>query len=150
MDMIEEKFNARFARWGIVLPTEDITQRKRGKIVKGGWAIWYLFGADENGGYLDYYSQHRMGGDHCRLYENGERQNLPAMWEVCRVTGDPVADAKERDVFLKHNLEISNLLAEKGFGMEGNEPLSVQVNTLLRTTDAGLPACLAKPNTRPQ
>lgn len=132
MKIIEEKFNSRFARWGIVLPTEDIAPRKRGKIVKSGWAIWYLFGADDKGEYLDYYSQHRMGGDHCRLYENGERQGLPTMWEVCRVTGNPVADAKEREIFLKHNLEVSNLLAEKGFRMEGDEPTGVQVNNLLR------------------
>lgn len=132
MNMIAEKFNARFARWGIVLPPEDIAQRQHGKILKGGWAIWYLFSADDKGEYLDCYSQHRMGGDHYRLYENGERQGLPAMWEVCRVTGDPVVDAKEREVFLKHNQEIAKLLAEKGFGMEGNEPTGVQVNNLLR------------------
>ena len=135
MQMIEENFNTRFVRWEITLPPEDIAQRKRGKILKGGWAIWYLFGADEKGEYLDYYSVHRMGGDHCRIYESGEKQGLPTMWEVCRVTGDPVADAEEKEAFFKHNQGISKLLAEKGFGMDGDEPLGVQVNTLLCTND---------------
>lgn len=103
MKIIEEQFNARFARHHIVLPPEDIAQRKSGEIVQGGWAIEYLFGADEKGEYLDYYAVHKMhwGADHCRLYENGERQELPTMRDVHLVTGDPVADAKEEQACLK-------------------------------------------------
>lgn len=132
MTIIEEKFNARFARWEIVLPTDDVAQRKRGKILKGGWAIWYLFGSDENGEYLDYYAEHRMGGEHCRMYENGEKKNLPTMQEVFRVIGDSFADATEKEAFFQHNLCVSKLLIDKGFGMEGDEPLGVQVSHLLR------------------
>lgn len=135
MRMFEEIFNTQFAHWEIVLPPEDVAQRKRGKILIGGWAIWYLFGADEKGEYLDYYSIHRMGGDHCRIYESGEKHALPNMWEWYQVTGDPVTDAKEEEAYFKHNQGISRLLAEKGFGMDGDEPLGVQINTLLRTND---------------
>lgn len=137
MKLIEEKFNSRFARWEIALPAGDIAQRKRGKIQKGGWVIRYLFGADEKGEYLDCYAQHRNCEDHYRLYANGERQNLPTPWDVYQITGDPIADAKAKEAFLAHNQEVASLLAEKGFGIEGNEPLGIQLNSLLRTTDTG-------------
>jgi hypothetical protein len=136
MKIVEEKFNTRFARWEIVLPTEDFAQRMHGKILKGGWAIWYLFGSDENGEYLDYYAEHRMGGEHCRIYVNGEKQSLPTMQEVFRVTGDSVADTKEKEAFFKHNQGVSKLLVNKGFGIEGDEPLGVQISHLLRDSMA--------------
>lgn len=108
MKIIEEQFNARFARDHIVLPPEDIAQRKSGAIVKGGWTIEYLFGADEKGEYLDYYARHKMswGADHCRLYESGEKQELPTTMDVHLVTGNPVADTKEEQAFLKRNQGI--------------------------------------------
>ena len=135
MKTIEEKFNSRFARWEIALPAGDIDQRKRGKIQKGGWAIWYLFGSDESGEYLDVYALHRSCEDHYRLYESGGQKNLPTPWDVYPVTGDPVADAKEKEAFFAHNQEVAKLLAKKGFGMEGDEPLGAQLNSFLRTTD---------------
>lgn len=134
MDKIAEQFNFRFHRWEIELPPDDIAQRRRGKIQKGGWVVWYLFGRDETGEYLDVYAQHRNCEDHYRLYESGERKNLPTPWDVYPVTGDPVADAKEKEAFLAHNQEVGKLLANKGFGMEGDEPLGIQVNALLHTT----------------
>jgi hypothetical protein len=38
-----------YAFWDICLPEEDVVGRRRGKIVKRGWAIWYLFGSDDKG-----------------------------------------------------------------------------------------------------
>ncbi|MDP9439465.1 MAG: hypothetical protein M3P49_12105, partial [Actinomycetota bacterium] len=64
MGRIEEGFAERFSHWGIRLPSEAVRERRQGKIVEAGWAIWYLFGSDERGEYLDYYASHRMmGGD---------------------------------------------------------------------------------------
>lgn len=137
MDKIAEQFNFRFHRWEIELPSDDIVQRNRGKIQKGGWVVWYLFGSDEKGEFLDYFGSHRNCEDHCRIYESGEKLGLPTPWDVYRVTGDPVADAKEKAAFLAHNQEVAQLLASKGFGMEGDEPLGAQLNSLLRTTDGG-------------
>jgi hypothetical protein len=53
MGVIEERFSQTFAKWGIRLPPEDVAARRRGKIVKAGWSIWYLFAADETGKYSD-------------------------------------------------------------------------------------------------
>lgn len=80
MRHIEGRFAEHFAPWDIVLPKEHVQKRRRGKIVVAGWAIWYLFGSDERGEYLDYYAAHRMTSDeHVRIYESGEIESLPAI-----------------------------------------------------------------------
>ena len=65
-----EMFARSFEPWGIQLPDEGVKHRARGKINKAGWTIWYLFGSDEKGEYLDYYATHRMTSDsHTRIRE---------------------------------------------------------------------------------
>lgn len=62
------------------MPPEHVRERKRGKIVEAGWAIWYLFGEDERGEYLDYYASHRMTNDrHLRIREDGAEEYLPTV-----------------------------------------------------------------------
>jgi hypothetical protein len=56
MQKPSEEFARHFMAWGIRLPGGAFMKRKRGKINKAGWTIWYLFGSDETGEYLDYYS----------------------------------------------------------------------------------------------
>jgi hypothetical protein len=97
MNEIETQFNAAFSHWNIRLPPEDLAQRRRGKIVQAGWTIWYLFGADEHGDYLDYYATHHMTNDrHVRLYANGRSEGLPTMQEFRRGSEDPEEDARRR------------------------------------------------------
>ena len=70
-------FNKDFETWSIELPEEAVENRQRGKIVKSGWTIGYLFGTDEAGDYLDYYASHRMTNDrHVRLYADGSSKGL--------------------------------------------------------------------------
>lgn len=133
MRSIEERFGRTFAHWGIALPTEDVKERRRGKIVGGGWAIWYLFGSDERGGYLDYYASHRMTDDrHVRLREDGSAEPLPTIRTFLIRSGDPEEDARLEAEYLEHNRRVGRMLREKGFGVAGDEPLSVQVNRHLR------------------
>lgn len=78
MREIERCFNNDFVSWGIILPPEHVRERKRGKIVEAGWAIWYLFGSDGRGEHLDYYVSHRMTNDrHLRIREDGTEEYLP-------------------------------------------------------------------------
>ena len=80
MRNIERRFRLGFASWGITLPPEHVREKRRGKIVESGWAIWYLFGSDERGEYLDYYASHRMTDDrHVRTREDGTEECLPAI-----------------------------------------------------------------------
>jgi hypothetical protein len=79
MKIIEDCSNADFAHWGIRLPPHDVANRHRRKLVKAGWAIWYLFGSDKKGEYLDYYAAHRMTNDrHVGIYADGKEKCLPA------------------------------------------------------------------------
>ncbi len=133
MREIEERFRRTFAHWGITLPPEDVEARRRGKIVEGGWAIWYLFGEDGRGGYLDYYASHRMTEDRrVRLREDGRAEPLPTIRRLRIASQGPEEDAQLKAQYLEHNLRVGRMLKKKGFGVTGDESLSVQVNRHLR------------------
>ena len=125
---IKRDFAAGFASWEISLPEEAVIHRRRGKICQGGWAIWYLFGSDEQGEYLDYYSAHRMTNDgHVRLYENGHKVSLPAISSFHMSSEDPEEAARLAAEAKAEAREIAAMLEAKGFGMEGDEPGAVQI-----------------------
>ena len=133
MRKIEERFGRTFAPWDIALPPEDAKERRRGKIVASGWAIWYLFGSDDRGGYLEYYASHRMTDDrHVRVREDGSVEHLPTISTFGIASQDPIEDAKLGADYLKHNRRVGRMVKEKGFGVAGDEPLSVRVNRHLR------------------
>lgn len=136
---IKLHFAETFAYWNIALPDEDVAARRRGKICEAGWAIWYLFGKDEKGEYLDYYSAHRMtGDDHVRVYEDGRTEYLDAMLEFCLCSEDPVEDERLHREHRQENQRIARMLEEKGFGVEGDEPGAVQINRFLRAGGDGI------------
>lgn len=94
MKNIEKRFNDVFSSWDIRLPEKDVTNRRRGKIFEAGWTIWYLFGSDERGEYLDYYASHRVTTDqHTRIYANGNEEDLPVI-ESMRVIPKPIPPKK--------------------------------------------------------
>lgn len=129
---IESQFNQTFSNWNITLPLNDIANRGRGKITKAGWTIWYQFGSDEKGEYLDYYSSHRMTyDDHARIYANGEVESLPAIQSARLISQDPEEDARREADYLARNQRTAKMLEDKGFGIEGDEPGNVQINRFL-------------------
>ena len=132
MNAIESLFNATFAPWSIYLPPDDVANRRRGKIVKAGWAIWYLFGSDEKGEYLDYYASHRMTNDeHVRLYAGGQEVGLPSIQGFRLCSQDPDEDKRLEAEYAAENQRIARLLEEKGFGIAGDEPGGVLINRAL-------------------
>jgi hypothetical protein len=132
MHLLERDFAARFAHWEITLPPGTVERRAGGRIVHQGWAIWYLVGEDERGVYLDYYAAHRMTNDrHHRLREDGTDEDLPTIQSMRLVSPDPEEDARRAAEHLAGNREVARMLEEKGFGMAGDEPGSVQVNRWL-------------------
>ncbi len=134
MKNIENRFNDVFLPWDIRLPEEDVTNRRRGKIIEAGWAIWYLFGSDERGEYLDYYASHRMTTDrHTRIYANGDEEYLLTIQSMRMVSRDPEEDARLETEYFARNQKVSRMLEEKGFGMAGDEPMLTQVNRYLHT-----------------
>ena len=135
MNPIQAKFNQRFAHWNIALSDEVMSQRVPGKIVKAGWCIWFLFGTDEADDYLDYYASHRMAGgdDHIRIRVDGSEESLPAIASIHLTSEDPVEAQRLEKEFFAENQRISVMLNEKGFGLEGDEPLSVRLGHILCT-----------------
>lgn len=122
MRRIEEHFRQRFQVWRIELPREAVDSRQRGKILEAGWTIWYQFGSDEDGEYLDYYSSHRMTNDsHVRIHEDGRVESLESLWELRPTSKDPDENARLENEFWEHNERVSSLLEAKGFGLQGDE-----------------------------
>jgi hypothetical protein len=136
MNEMETRFNDTFRNWGIRLPTEDAADRRRGKIVEAGWAIWYLFGSDERGEYLDYYASHRMTEDeHVRIYADGHTEYLSTIAGMRLASQDPEEDARLKAEYLAENQRTARMLEAKGFGIEGDEPGGVQINRFLHVNE---------------
>lgn len=134
MSEIEGQFRRDFESWSIALPPEDVKERRRGKILAAGWAIWYLFGTDERGEYLDYYASHSMTEDrHVRLREDDTGEELPAVVGMRMVSRDPEEDARLEAEYFEENRRVAKMLEEKGFGVAGEEPALISVNRYLRT-----------------
>ncbi len=117
MNLIGDTFAKHFAHWEIVLPEENIKNRRGGYIQHGGWLIQYCFGKDENDmEYLDYYAAHRMTDDsHIRIYDDGKKESLPSLTSMYLVSDDPVKAKQLKDKYEEHNRQVVELLNEKGF-----------------------------------
>lgn len=141
MERIESVFNETFAHWGIRLPPENLRERKRGKINEEGWTIWFLFGEDDDGEYLDYYAMHRMTNDrHVRLHADGRATWLEALPEGLSFAFDPKegpeAEERARQKYWSESERISRLLDEKGFTVTGDEdPINLVNRTLSRSRE---------------
>lgn len=133
MDTAAELFSRDFSHWAIRLPPEDVAHRRRGRIDQEGWTIWYLFGGDDRGEYVDYYATHRMTDDrHVRIYASGEREELPTIQSFRPCSDDPVEDQRLADELFAKNQQVAALLESKGFGLDGSEPVSVLINRIVR------------------
>jgi hypothetical protein len=132
MPTIDEVFAQHFETWHIRLPARDVAERRRGRIVCNGWAIWYLFGSDEQGQYLDYYAAHRMTSDaHVRIRPDGRCEHLPTLSSLRVASEDPIEDARLEAEFHAENQRVARLLEAKGFGLAGDEPLSISLQRVL-------------------
>jgi hypothetical protein len=130
---IASQFKDHFRHWKIRLPAKDLKARSPGRILKAGWAIWYLFGQDEHGEYADYYASHRMTEDsHVRLRAGICPEWLPTIFGMRCVSPDPAEDARWDAEHTARNREIARMLDEKGFGVCGDEPGGVLMNRFLR------------------
>ena len=138
MDQHIVNFNRSFEIWGIELPEEAVRNQQRGKIVKRGWAIWYLFGGDDAGEYLDYYASHRMTNDrHARLYADGSSKSLDSYCSMRRVSDDPEENKRLENEFWEHNERVSRELEAKGFMLEGDEhPLTIINRELISSRES--------------
>lgn len=128
---ISELFAERFAHWEIALPPGAEAAACRGVILKRGWQIRYIFGADEGGKYIEFYAVHRMTSDsHVRTYESGRTEGLETIAEF--VVWDPRVEGSEeaaRRRYDEHNRRVAEELRTLGLYPDGD------INTYLRTHD---------------
>ncbi|HEV2707291.1 MAG TPA: hypothetical protein VGV59_15325 [Pyrinomonadaceae bacterium] len=109
-DRIKQAFNEEFKSWNIVLPEDDLKERRRGSITKAGWSINYRFGREGGLEYLEYFATHRMTNDTLnRIYENGSREVVGYVQEFY-AADDPQA---ERDYFA-HNTKFYEEVKSRG------------------------------------
>jgi hypothetical protein len=132
---IHKYFDNEFLEFGIQFPTDAFATHTRGKILHEGWVIWYLFGSDKSGEYMDYYSSHRMTCDsHIRIYSDGKTKTLPTIAQMRICSEDPVVDKKLEEKYIRSNQRIARMLKKKGFDLTGDEPFAIQVNRSLHTS----------------
>lgn len=118
MTRIEEIFSDYFEHWEIRLPEETVCSRQRGEIQSHGWHIQYLFGEDDQGEYLDFFTTHRMTNDrHVRIYALDKVISLPSYQEFMIFPANVSEEEKQRneEEYYAQNRRVSELLKEKGF-----------------------------------
>jgi hypothetical protein len=96
-------FEEDFARWGLHVPPADAAARRSGAVHQAGWHVLYDFGWDNAGEFLDYYAALRDATDpavtddwHVRLYDTGDRAQLPTVLEAYMYSRDPTPEELAR------------------------------------------------------
>lgn len=105
-----DKLTERFKHWKIKfhLPTFELKQYTHIKTC--GWNIYYQFGEDSDGLYMEVYAMHRMTSDsYHRYYLNGKTEMLKSLTSMCIV-------GKE-DEFNEWNNEVAKIVYDKDHGI---------------------------------
>ncbi len=133
MTNIQSIFSNTSHHWGLQLPTEAETGNRVGKIIQKGWAVWFKYVTTPDSTFLDYYACHRMAGEHhVRIHANGSIEELPSIDNMRAASDNPAEDAALAADFYARNQKVNQMLQEKGFCIDGDEPGGVQINRLLK------------------
>jgi hypothetical protein len=101
---------------------------------QGSGLIRYVFGNDERGRFLEYYSFHRIWGDsHRRIYATGDIEGLDTLGTSYVTTGDPEKDGAARDQLHAFNQRLLAELEEAGLLSGGPVPNSFSINAAIVT-----------------
>ena len=132
--MIEE-LKERHPEWGI-----DITPPPKGpssgavRQAKGSGLVRYVFGENERGRYLEYYSFHRIWGDsHRRIYGTCEVESLDTLETMRVVDPDPAIDKQNVERQNARNRRLLEELDANGLLSGGPVPGSFVINSALVT-----------------
>ena len=123
---IQVQFSKMLAFYGHELPPDDALHRRPGRVggdpdedfadYGRGDVVYYLFGRDARGEYLDFYTRNRLAGDtHARIYEDGSVEPLDVEPTGRASSKDPAEDAR---LEAQYQVEASRIYAElraKGF-----------------------------------
>ena len=123
-----EVFAETFSHWGIEIGAAAL-ERGRGQIRQDGWSIRFIRGVEDGREYIEYYATHRMTSDsHVRIWENGETEELDAIWPQYSYRAEIPGDRERAHTeYLEHNRRVAAELAELGLYPAGD------INAYLRT-----------------
>jgi hypothetical protein len=128
---IAKKFAEYFGKWDVVIPPEDLINRRRGFLPGYPHSVKYLFGEDEKDEFMDYRSESKWGDDHVRIYASGKQVALPYFSFMHRYSSDPAEAARLEKEYFEENRRIDRMLEIKGFGTSGDEPPGALINQFL-------------------
>ena len=133
-DMIEE-LKERHPEWGIdITPPPEGPSAGAVRQAGGSGLIRYVFGENERGRYLEYYSFHRIWGDsHRRIYGAGDVESLDTLETMRVVDPDPATDRKNVEEQNERNRRLLEELDAKGLLSGGPVPGSFVINSALVT-----------------
>ena len=133
-DMIEE-LKVRHPEWGIeIQPPPEGPSSGAVRQPGGSGLIRYVFGENERGRYLEYYSFHRIWGDsHRRIYGAGDVESLDTLETMRVVDPDPATDRKNVEEQNERNRRLLEELDAKGLLSGGPVPGSFVINSALVT-----------------
>jgi hypothetical protein len=137
MERIKFVFDRDFSQWRIELPSESLEYQLRGEIKAEGWLIYYVFGENSKGSFMDYLAWHHMEGEprHKRIYASGEEEYLPTYIGFIVYPANTTKADRERieQAYYRYNRQVGKLLEMKGFSppdrWEGEENMQFEANT---------------------
>jgi hypothetical protein len=130
---IQKVFRDSFRSLDLILPLENLRERKPGSLRYGSGRIIFVFGDEKGREYLEYYAHHRIGGDsHVRIYEDGEVVVLPELSSIFSYNPDIPGDMDEKKARMERSYrETYEDLAKKGLLFAGPVPRSLLINAHL-------------------
>jgi hypothetical protein len=134
---IQRYFEDYFARWSITLPSDAVARRAPGHLFEKGWHIGFIWGANEQGEYLEFLAQHRMTNDRRqRVYASGEVNVMPVPVPMYVVPADATPE-QEAEIASRHAREYrreSEKLRELGLlPPAGENRIDLEINEILRS-----------------
>jgi hypothetical protein len=101
---------------------------------EGSGLVRYMFGENDRGRYLEYYSFHRIWGDsHVRIYAAGEAEHLDTLETTLMVTDDAAEDRRQREELHHRNQRLIDELEAAGLLSGGPVPGSFTINAAIVT-----------------
>ena len=119
--------------WGLAVESPPAGERSGLARQRGGAGlVRYVFGEDDRGGFLEFYSFHRIWGDvHARIYEDGTVEHLDVLETAVATTGDRDEDGRRVEAQNERNRRLLRELDEAGLLSGGPVPASFEINAAI-------------------
>jgi hypothetical protein len=134
-DVLVSKLVEMHPGWGLAIESPPAGVRGGCARQRGGSGlVRYVFGEDDRGRFLEFYSFHRIWGDlHSRIYEDGTVEGMDVLETATVATGDPDEDKRLVEAQNERNRRLLKELDDAGLLSGGPVPVSFTMNAALTT-----------------